>query len=180
MTAERGALPLLAFAVAQLWERRDRETGLLTRAAYRAVGGVGGALAQHAEKTITDIGEDRIEHVREIFRNLVTAQGTRAVCEMDELLSVFPDRTEGHDALKALIDARLLTSYEVWRDHAENEHRKHVAYGHNPAESNGVPHGAVATHEIGCHERFPVAGREGVQSAEAQSEQQRTDDQSGR
>ena len=32
---ERGALPLLAFAVSRLWERRDRERKLLTRAALR-------------------------------------------------------------------------------------------------------------------------------------------------
>jgi hypothetical protein len=31
---ERGALPLLAFAVSRLWEERDRERRLLTRAAY--------------------------------------------------------------------------------------------------------------------------------------------------
>ena len=39
---ERGALPLLAFACAQLWERRDRERGVLSRAAYQEIGGVGG------------------------------------------------------------------------------------------------------------------------------------------
>ena len=86
---ERGALPLLAFALARLWERRDREAGLLTREAYRDIGGVGGALARHAEATIDRIGTDRIAHVREIFRNLVTAEGTRAVREWKELLSVF-------------------------------------------------------------------------------------------
>ncbi|HSN53636.1 MAG TPA: serine/threonine-protein kinase, partial [Candidatus Sulfomarinibacteraceae bacterium] len=41
---ERGALPLLAFALARLWEKRDRESGLLTRQAYHDIGGVGGAL----------------------------------------------------------------------------------------------------------------------------------------
>ncbi len=34
----RGALPLLAFAVARLWEKRDRERKLLTRAAYEEIG----------------------------------------------------------------------------------------------------------------------------------------------
>ena len=86
---ERGALPLLAFAAARLWEQRDRETGLLTRQAYHDIGGVGGALARHAEATIDRIGTDRIAIVRELFRNLVTAEGTRAVREWDELLSVF-------------------------------------------------------------------------------------------
>ena len=40
---ERGALPLAAFAAARLWAERDRERGLLTRAAYRDIGGVAGA-----------------------------------------------------------------------------------------------------------------------------------------
>jgi len=78
---ERGALPLLAFALARLWENRDRETGLLTRQAYQDVGGVGAVLAQHAEATIDHIGTGRIALVRELFRNLVTAEGTRAVRE---------------------------------------------------------------------------------------------------
>ena len=49
---ERGALPLLAFCAAELWERRDRERKLLTRAACEEIGGVAGALAQHAEATL--------------------------------------------------------------------------------------------------------------------------------
>ena len=112
---ERGALPLLAFAAARLWEKRDRETGLLTRQAYHDIGGVGGALARHAEATMDRIGSDRIGTVRELFRNLVTAEGTRAVREWDELLSVFADsqRESAAEVLRQLIDARLLTSYEV-------------------------------------------------------------------
>ena len=37
MEEERGALPMLAFSVAELWDRRDRERRLLTREAYDAV-----------------------------------------------------------------------------------------------------------------------------------------------
>jgi serine/threonine protein kinase/WD40 repeat protein len=126
---ERGALPLLAFAAAELWDRRDRETGFLTRAAYHEIGGVGGALAQHAEATIERIGSQRIPVVRELFRNLVTAEGTRAVREWSELLSVFdhtsvgagftPARESAEEVLRELIDARLLTSYEVRDEDAE-------------------------------------------------------------
>jgi WD40 repeat protein/DNA-binding winged helix-turn-helix (wHTH) protein len=112
--AERGALPLLAFAVSRLWELRNREERLLTREAYERIGGVGGALAQHAEATLEAIGLDRLPLVREIFRNLVTAQGTRAVRDVDELLSVFADsrRESAREVLRALVDARLLTSFE--------------------------------------------------------------------
>jgi hypothetical protein len=126
---ERGALPLLAFAMARLWEKRDREDGLLTRQASHDIGGVGGALARHAEGTVERIGSERVPIVRELFRNLVTSEGTRAVREVDDLLSVFDDRDTGgaggvgpgftpgreaaQEVLGALIDARLLTSYEA-------------------------------------------------------------------
>jgi len=112
---ERGALPLLAFAAASLWHSRDREGGVLTRAAHDAIGGVAGALAQHAEATLERIGTDKLPLVRELFRNLVTAEGTRAVRDVDELLTVFPEgqRSDAEAVLKTLIDARLLTSYEA-------------------------------------------------------------------
>jgi hypothetical protein len=123
--AERGALPLLAFAAARLWEKRDRENGLLTRQAYRDIGGVGGALARHAEATIDRIGSGMVPIVRELLRNLVTADGTRAVRKWDELISIFSDShsESPEEVLRELIDARLLTSYEV-RESDEEPTRK--------------------------------------------------------
>jgi WD40 repeat protein len=127
---ERGALPMLAFATARLWEQRDRNNGLLTRQAYRDIGGVGGALARHAESTLDRIGIERLPVVREIFRNLVTAEGTRAVREWNELLSVFSDsRSESpEEVLRALIDARLLTSYEVRGEDEEPTRRVEIIH----------------------------------------------------
>ena len=125
----RGALPLLAFAVARLWERRDREKKLLTREAYREIAGVEGALAQHAEATMDRIGPERQGLVREIFRNLVTAQGTRAVIDREELLSAFPDREAAEEVLRQLVDARLLTTYEVeGREGEPSHHRVEVVH----------------------------------------------------
>jgi WD40 repeat protein len=116
VSRERGALPLLAFAASRLWENRDREKGLLTRGAYEEIGGVAGALAQHAETTLERIGTKRTPIVRELFRNLFTAQGTRAARGRSELLSVFggdtPERAHAAEVLDALVGARLLTSYE--------------------------------------------------------------------
>jgi len=109
----RGALPLLAFAVARLWDKRDRDRMLLTRVAYEEIGGVAGALAQHAEQTLERVGLETEPIVRELFRNLVTAQGTRAVAEREQLLSVFPEQEVAGQVLDQLIDARLLTSYEA-------------------------------------------------------------------
>jgi WD40 repeat protein len=117
----RGALPLLAFAVARLWEKRDRERKLLTRRAYEETGGVAGSLAQHAEQTLERIGLDKEPIVRELFRNLVTAQWTRAVADREQLLSVCPKREAAGQVLDALVDARLLTSYEIREDAAGRE-----------------------------------------------------------
>ncbi len=70
------------------------------------------------------IGPERQHVVREIFRNLVTAQGTRAVVDREELLSAFPDRAAAEDVLRQLIDARLLTSYEVEGKEGEPSHHR--------------------------------------------------------
>ncbi|HSN56099.1 MAG TPA: WD40 repeat domain-containing protein, partial [Candidatus Sulfomarinibacteraceae bacterium] len=126
----RGALPMLAFAVARLWEKRNREHRLLTRRAYAEIGKVGGALAKHAEATLTALGDARLPIVRELFRNLVTAEGTRAVREWDELLSVFCDSSDEspEEVLRELIDARLLTSYEVREEDREPTRRIEVVH----------------------------------------------------
>jgi WD40 repeat protein/predicted Ser/Thr protein kinase len=116
VSRERGVLPLLAFAASRLWEKRDREQGLLTREAYREIGGVEGALAQHAEETLERIRPERTPLVRELFRNLVTAQGTRASREVEELLSIFSndeERRAAEEVLRELVAARLLTAYET-------------------------------------------------------------------
>jgi WD40 repeat protein len=125
----RGALPLLAFAVSRLWEKRDRERKLLTRAAYEEIGGVEGALAQHAEAMMDGIGPGRQIIVRELFRNLVTAHGTRAVAEREELLSAFPEREDAEEVLRRLVEERLLTTYEVEGEQgAASHHRVEVVH----------------------------------------------------
>ena len=116
--------------MARLWEKRDRERKLLTRAAYQEIAGVEGALAQHAEATMDRIGPERQGLVREIFRNLVTAQGTRAVMDREELLSAFPEREAAEEVLDELIDARLLTSVRGGRGGEEGG----TARGHHRVE----------------------------------------------
>jgi WD40 repeat protein len=125
----RAALPLLAFAVARLWERRDRDRKLLTRRSYEEIGGVAGALAQHAEATMDRVGAARQGIVREVFRNLVTAQGTRAALEREEVMSLFPAPKAAEEVVGELIDARLLTTYEVeGREGEPSHHRVEVVH----------------------------------------------------
>jgi GAF domain-containing protein len=54
---EVGALPLLQFTLDQLFESRDDRT--LTQAAYKKLGGVHGALAQHAEETFNNLPSEQ-------------------------------------------------------------------------------------------------------------------------
>jgi len=124
----RGALPLLAFAVSRLWERRDLERKLLTREAYRKIGGVEGALAQHAEATLEQIGPEHESIVRSIFLNLTTSEGTRAALDREELLSVLPDRGVAESVLRRLVEARLVTSFEVEGGVGESGHRVEILH----------------------------------------------------
>ena len=70
--------------------------------------------------------------VRELFRNLVTAEGTRATRERGELLSVFDenDRQPAGRILDALVDARLLTSYELPAAEGEERGRHRIEIVH--------------------------------------------------
>jgi WD40 repeat protein len=108
-----GALALLSFAASKLWELRDRRFRQLTRKAYRSLGGVGGALAQHAEATLRGMTGEEQGLVREMFRHLVTAEGTRAPLARAELDEVLGDRAHAAAVVEKLIAARLLVAAET-------------------------------------------------------------------
>jgi WD40 repeat protein/tRNA A-37 threonylcarbamoyl transferase component Bud32 len=68
---EPAPLPLLQFALRTLWERRDRKRRLLTREAYQAIGGVEGALAEHADGMLAAMAGAQVELARGILLRLV-------------------------------------------------------------------------------------------------------------
>ena len=105
-----GALALLSFTAARLWELRDRQFHRLTRAAYDAIGGVEGALARHAEDTLRACATDQQRLVREAFRHLVTADGTRAVLGRADLIAALGGAAAA--VIERLIAARLLVAAE--------------------------------------------------------------------
>ncbi len=112
VAAQPAALALVSFTAYQLWQYRDRQFRQLTRKAYRALGGVGGALAQHAESTLAAMPSEDQAMVREMFRHLVTAEGTRAVLSRAELLQV-SGGVRAETALEQLITGRLLVAMET-------------------------------------------------------------------
>ncbi|HTR53942.1 MAG TPA: protein kinase, partial [Kofleriaceae bacterium] len=106
-----GALPLLSFTAQQLWDLRDRQFRQLTRRAHDALGGVAGALAQHAERTLAAMSAHEQQLARVGLGHLVTADGTRAVLSRHELQQLMNDA--GADAIvEKLIAARLITATE--------------------------------------------------------------------
>ncbi|HEX8108914.1 MAG TPA: serine/threonine-protein kinase, partial [Kofleriaceae bacterium] len=74
-----GALPLLQFAAARMWDARDRSRRVMTAASYLAMGGIAGALAVHADAVLAELSPGRRRLAQSVFQRLVTADGTRAI-----------------------------------------------------------------------------------------------------
>ncbi len=104
----KGALPLLSFAATRLWDARDRQRKLLTVAAYNEMGGVGGAFARHADQVASAVPPQSQILLRAIMTRLVTPEGTRAVVDHNELLSLSADQREVELILDQLVRARLI------------------------------------------------------------------------
>jgi len=89
---EPAALPMLQVAGRMLWERRDRERKLLLRSAYQAMGGIGGALAHHADSVLAGLTPAQLDLARELLLRLVAADspavpGHRQVVRREKLLA---------------------------------------------------------------------------------------------
>jgi formylglycine-generating enzyme required for sulfatase activity len=107
---EPGALPLLAHALLETWQRREGRT--LTLAGYTTAGGVRKAIAQTAENVYDQFSPEARRIARRIFLNLTelgeSVQYTRRRVKLADLTP--PD---GHSdvlegVLKALVAARLV------------------------------------------------------------------------
>jgi serine/threonine protein kinase/tetratricopeptide (TPR) repeat protein len=120
LEATRSPLPLLQFTADKLWARRDRQERILTDSSLRALGGVSGALASHAEDTLARMLATHRGLVREIFRQLVTADGTRAMLTRRELREILAS-SEADDVIEELVRARLLVASEGDADEARIE-----------------------------------------------------------
>ena len=110
---EPAALAMLQFCADRLWDRRDRKWKRLTRDAYRAIGGVEGALAEHAEAVLSELTPSHRTTARAMFLALVTEEHTRAVVAKVDLLASCGDEDEAAQVLDKLVDARLLTVREA-------------------------------------------------------------------
>ncbi|WP_414581069.1 tetratricopeptide repeat protein [Scytonema sp. PCC 10023] len=103
---EPGNLPLLEFALTELWNQRQGKQ--LTHAAYQHIGKVQGALARHADQNYGKLSAAQKEQVRRIFIQLVQPgedrQDTRRVATKAEL------GEERWKLVKQLADDRLVVT----------------------------------------------------------------------
>jgi len=108
---EPGALPLLQYALTEVFERREGLT--LTLKAYQDSGGVLGALARRAEEVYLqlDLGQQRA--ARQMFLRLVTlgegVEDTRRRARRSEIAAIVPSPQTLQSVLDAFGQFRLLT-----------------------------------------------------------------------
>ncbi|HSL42851.1 MAG TPA: AAA family ATPase [Anaerolineales bacterium] len=114
---EPGALPLLSHALLETWQRRRGRT--MTLSGYASSGGVRGAIAETAETVFSDqFTQEQRTIARRIFLRLTElgdesgAGDTRRRATFNELILKPEERNTTRAVLKALADARLITTSE--------------------------------------------------------------------
>ncbi len=109
--SEPGALPLLEYALTEVFERRNGRR--LTLAAYQAIGRLAGALAKRAEEVYNALDTVQQSTARQAFLRLVTlgegTEDTRRRILRSELVSVISDTSMVQKVLDAFGQFRLLT-----------------------------------------------------------------------
>ncbi|MBN2494737.1 MAG: protein kinase [Deltaproteobacteria bacterium] len=111
---EMACLPLLQFAIQVMWSLRDTQSRLLLRVTYEKMGGVAGALADHADSVLEGLSWDRLRLAREIVLRLVTAESTRKVIAKREALAGLS--AGAGEVLDRLVEARLISIKKKGRD----------------------------------------------------------------
>ena len=110
MREQPTGLPLLQYALTELWKRRDGST--LSSRAYDASGGIGGAIARRAEEIVRELDADGRELARQLFLRLVelgegTPDTSRRV-RTSELQALRANRERMADVIERFARHRLL------------------------------------------------------------------------
>jgi hypothetical protein len=131
--SEPGNLPLLEFALTELWQRRQGKQ--LTHLAYTEIGQVQGALARHANEEYHKLSEAQREQMRRIFIQLVRPgegrEDTRRLATKAELGEV------SWGLVKQLADARLVVTSRCEEAQVETVEVVHEALIRNWGELRG-------------------------------------------
>ncbi len=108
---QAGALPLLQYALTELFEKRQGR--MLTRSAYDAIGGSVGALARRADTMYLDFDAVSQEAARQMFLRLVTlgegVEDTRRRVTRSELLAIALNPDVMDEVIDTYAEYRLLS-----------------------------------------------------------------------
>ncbi len=119
MKGEPGALPLMQFALKDLFDSQQEKSGViaLTLNDYLQRGGIHKALERHADDSFSKLSKNEQELARSIFSGLIEigrgTQDTKRTALFDELV---PANTKSEDVeaiVRKLADARLVTTDEA-------------------------------------------------------------------
>ncbi|NPD26873.1 bifunctional serine/threonine-protein kinase/formylglycine-generating enzyme family protein [Corallococcus exiguus] len=109
-----GGLPILEFALAELWEARDRDTQRITVTALEALGGVAGALGRHADRSLAALAPAARTAARALLLRLITPEGIRVRRTAADLDA---EAATNRVALEALVRARLVVARQEGGEH---------------------------------------------------------------
>jgi hypothetical protein len=122
MQGEPGALPLMQFALKDLFDSQQDKGGViaLTLNDYLKRGGIRKSLERHADDAFAKLSENEQELARSIFSGLIeighgtqdTRQATRRTALFDELIPINTKAVEVKAIVQKLADARLITTDE--------------------------------------------------------------------
>lgn len=118
MQGEPGALPLMQFALKDLFDANQSQTGViaLTLADYLQRGGIFKSLERHADSAFTRLNESEQALARNIFSGLVEVGpgsiDTRRTALLEELIPAGKGTLEVQAVIQKLADARLVTTDE--------------------------------------------------------------------
>jgi WD40 repeat protein/class 3 adenylate cyclase len=129
VSSEPGALPLLQYALTELFRRR--EGSVLTLEAYRAIGGVSGGLSSRADELFGSLDHAGEEAAHQLFLRLITpGEGTedaRRRVSRDEIESIAVDQAAMATVLDRFGSSRLLSFDRDARSHEPTVEVAHEA-----------------------------------------------------
>jgi serine/threonine protein kinase/formylglycine-generating enzyme required for sulfatase activity len=107
-SAKVANLPLLQFACRTLWDGRNVATRQLRRRTYQDMGGLAGALAQHAERALAELTPDNRRTARQLLLHLVSGTTRRSVGRDQLVIAV---GREADAVIDHLLRDRLLVQH---------------------------------------------------------------------
>jgi WD40 repeat protein len=116
MEGEPGALPLMQFALKDLFDAQQTRGGAmaLTLPEYMARGGIHKALERHADASFSQLTEPEQAVTRQVFSGLIQVgrgtQDTRRTAAFNELVPAGVDQSRVAGVIRKLADARLVTT----------------------------------------------------------------------